>query len=180
MVNNMTIAERASISCVLVVLCVTASAEAQTSIPTCVVQGVQAGGPIFTGSIVNRLPASQDAPMGSVTINVDRYLRGAHFSSNSLTLPVDWTKGPSKPWILRPPIWHEATLEMGERLLLVLFEENNERAAVCVLDLDAHSALLPAVEQMVALNSTEGNSKVARMEQALSDPSPAIRAMSIE
>jgi len=175
----MTIANRICAICSLLVTCVTADVVAQTSTPSCVVPGVEAGGSIIAGTITDRLPASQDAPMGSVTITVDRYLRGAHFPSESVTLPVDWTKGPSVGWILRPPIWHDATLQPGERLLLMLFKQNNQRA-LCVTDLGVQPDVLPMVERMVALDSAEGGAKITGMEAALSDNSPAVRAFAID
>ena len=151
-------------------------------IPSCVITGVENGGPIITGSIKDKLPASQDAPLGSVTIAVDRYLRGGHFPSGTVTLPVDLdlTKGRIHTLIQTKAVWHEETLQRGKRLLLMLFEENNQRIAVCVVDLDSQSEILPTIEQMVLSDSSESSTKIANMENALSDSSPAIRSLAID
>ena len=59
----------------------------------------------------------------------------------------------------------------------MLFEENNQRIAVCAVDLNSQSGILPAIERMVRLDSAEGSAKIAAMEDALSDSSLAVREL---
>jgi hypothetical protein len=102
-------------------------------------------------------------------------------------LPVDWTDGPTKAWNLRPPIWYVNT-DPGQTLMLMLMStadlglpggDSNDLRAICVLDLDSVSAMLPTVERMVRLDSAEGSAKITAMEHALSDGSKAVRILAV-
>ncbi len=158
----------------------------------CVDQGMENHARIITGTITDRRlvpgsPLLTNSSTASVTIRVDQYLRGPHLPSASVTLPVDWTDGPTKPWNLRPPIWYVNT-DPGQNLMLMLTStadlgvpggDANDLRAICVLNLDSASEMLPTVERMVRLDSAEGSAKITAMEHALSDSSKAVRILAV-
>lgn len=86
------------------------------TVPGCVVPAVASGGPIILGTITGVRLTTQDAyslsdpDMGSVSVRVERYLRGPQFPTRTVTMPVDWTRGPRTFYGgLQQPIWYEAS-----------------------------------------------------------------------
>jgi|GEM_PF-6584487 len=164
----------------------------EVRVRNCVDQGVENHARIITGTITDRRivpgnPLLTNSSTASVTVRVDQYLRGPHLPYGSVTLPVDWTEGPTKPWNLRPPIWYVNT-DPGQSLMLALMSTDdlgvsggnaNDLRAICVVDLDSVSAMLPTVKRMVRLDSSEGSAKIAAMEHALSDDSKAVRILAV-
>ena len=162
-------------------------------IPSCVTEGVEENERIVAGTITEIRPGSPNAPLGSyqsvarATVSADRYVRGAHFPNEAVSLPVDWTYGQSRPWILRKPIWADVDVKQGERLLLAVMStaemgtpgDPNEFVATCVLEYDDYAPIVPTIERMVLLDSAEGTAKIAQMKKALSDRTPAVRSLAI-
>ena len=174
--------------------CVVICAHAQTKVPGCLVRSIEEHARIIAGTIKEVRPGSADAPLGSyrsaasATISINRYLRGPEIPAESINLLVDWTDGPSKPWNFHKPFWYDVNVKPGEKLLLGLLSADEmgeprggpyEFRAICVVEYDAYSSAIPIFERMVRLESAEGSAKIARMKQALSDPTPAIRAIAI-
>ena len=162
-------------------------------IPGCVLQGVEEHERIIAGTITEIRPGSPSAPLGSyqsvtrATISADRYIRGPHLPNGAVSLPVDWTYGQTRPWILQKPIWADVDVKQGERLLLGFMStaemgaprDPNEFVATCVLEYDDYAPIVPTIERMVLLDSAEDTAKIAQMKKALSDPTPAVRDLAI-
>ena len=173
-------------------LAVQKETEAEIRVRNCALTGVENHGPIITATItqVRALPRDlNSSDIASVVVRVDRYFRGPQLSSGSLTVPADWTDGPTRPYVMRPPGWYYVTTDPGERLLLMLISTADlepghndpyDFRALCVLNLDSVSDVLPTIERLVRLDSTEDSKRVAAMENALSDGSKAIRILAVK
>ena len=141
--------------------------------PNCLADGVGGNERIITGTIAELRPGLDRGPFGSVvsaasvTIRVDRYVQGPHFANDSVNLPVDWTHGHSKPWILTKPLWYDVNVTPGEKLLLTVLTVEQAGASdlsgfwtPCVFELDNYSSSVPILEKMAFLDSTEGSAEV--------------------
>lgn len=179
--------------CLLVAGCLVTCAHAQTTVPACAVRAVEEHARIITGTITKVRLGDSDAPLGSsrslasATISIERYIRGPQLPTESISLPVDWTDGSSRPWNLRKPLWYDVKVKPGERLLLAMLSAEEmgsprdvyEFIPICVVEYDAYSVSIPTIERMVRLESAAGSAKVEQMKEALSDSTPAVRAIAI-
>ncbi len=162
---------------------VPASLAGQESWPRCVLQGVEDEGPIVVGTIAQahfdvsiRNPGEEP----SITLSIEQYLRGPKFSSQTITLPVDWTLGPQKPYVLRRPVWYSVLPKAGTRVLVMLQPNANIPMATCVLDMNKDANDVPTIQRMVQLESTAPEAKVEAMLQAVSDPKIIVRALAAD
>lgn len=101
----------------------------------------------------------------SITLSIDEYLRGPKFSSQTITLPVDWTLGPQKPYALRRPVWYSVLPKAGTKVLVMLQPDAGIPIATCVLDMNKDANDVPTIQRMVQLESAAYGERVPVQEK---------------
>jgi hypothetical protein len=162
----------------LVALC-TLGAAGQDALTSCVSPGFGAGGAIFVATITGtQLDPAKGQPR--VTLAINEYFRGPKVTRDRVDVPIDWTLGPKVLPVMRTPVWHNVTPEIGKQVLLMTWKGERELRARCVLDWSGTDASSQAriagvIKHMVALTELPVAQKIQAMEAALSDPEVAVR-----